>query len=171
MKWGILDLMAAEYSFDIVSRLDMAEMGNALNQARKEVQTRFDFKGGYPIIELREKCVFIQAGTELMLKGLLDVLEDKLAKRKVSLKFFKYGKIENTSKGAYKQELELKEGITKEEAKRLVDLIKKDRLNVKTQIQEDQLKITSKNKDELQKVIQLAKNNEGDSPFQFVNYR
>jgi cyclic-di-GMP-binding protein len=163
--------MATEYSFDIVSKVDMAELGNALNQARKEVQTRFDFKGSHPIIEQREKSIFLQGDSELLLKNLLGVLEDKLARRNVSLRFFDYGKIENTSKGGSKQELGLKEGICKEEAKRLVDLIKKNGLKIKTQIQEEQLKITSKNKDELQKVIQLVKSNEGTYPLQFVNYR
>jgi len=163
--------MATEYSFDIVSKIDMAEMGNALNQARKEVQTRFDFKGGNPIIDLREKIIYIQAGNEMMLKNLLGVLEGKLAKRSISLRFFEYGKIENTSKGACKQELTIKEGICKEEAKRIVDLIKKNDLKIKTQIQEEQLKVTSKDKDELQKVIQLAKSNEDAYPLQFVNYR
>jgi cyclic-di-GMP-binding protein len=163
--------MATEYSFDIVSKIDMAEMGNAINQARKEAQTRFDFKGGNPIIELREKIIFLQAGNELMLKNLLGVLESKLARRNVSLRFFEYGKIENTSKGACKQELALKEGICKEEAKRLIELIKKNDIKIKSQIQEEQLKITSRDKDELQKVIQLAKDNEGAFPLQFVNYR
>jgi cyclic-di-GMP-binding protein len=163
--------MATEYSFDIVSKPDMAELGNALNQTRKEVQTRFDFKNGNPIVELKEKCIFLQAANELMLKNLVGVLEGKLAKRSVSLRFFEYGKIESTSKGASKQELTLKEGITKEEAKRLVELIKKNDIKIKSQTQEEQLKITSKDKDELQKVIQLVKANEGSFPLQFVNYR
>jgi cyclic-di-GMP-binding protein len=163
--------MATDYSFDIVSKIDMAELGNALNQTRKEVQTRFDFKGGGPIVELREKSIFLQASNEFMLKNLLGVFETKLDKRNVSLRFFDYGKIENTSKGASKQELTLKQGICKEEAKRLIELIKKNDIKIKSQIQEEQLKITSRDKDELQKVIHLVKNNEGASPLQFVNYR
>ena len=163
--------MATEYSFDIVSKLNVPELENALNQTRKEVSTRFDFKGADPVIEKREKCIYLQAATKLQLQSMLNVFEGKLARRNVSRKFFDYGKEENTSKGACKQELAFKEGIDRDEARRLVDLIKKQGLKVKTQIQEDQLKVTSKDKDELQKVIKLAKENEGNAPFQFVNYR
>ena len=163
--------MATDYSFDIVSSIDMAELGNVLNQARKEVQTRFDFKGGNPIIELRGKTIFLQANHEIMLKSLLGIFESKLARRNVSTRFFSHGNIENTTKSAYKQELTLKEGIDKEEAKRLIELIKKNGIKIKSQIQEEQLKITSRDKDELQKVIQLVKSNEGAYPLQFVNYR
>jgi hypothetical protein len=162
--------MAAEYSFDIVSKLNLAEVENALNQARKEVQTRFDFKGGNPAIELQEKSILLSAGSKLTLQNLLDVVQAKLTKRNVSLKFFDVGEEKPTSKGALKQTLEFKEGITKEEAKRLVELIKKNGLKVKTQIQDERLRVTSKVKDDLQKVIQIAKDNEGAFPFQFVNY-
>jgi cyclic-di-GMP-binding protein len=163
--------MATEYSFDIVSKIDQAELENALNQTRKEIQTRFDFKGGNPIVEIREKSLFIQAGNKFMLQNLRAVVEGKLAKRGVSLKFFEYGPEEDASKGAYKQVLKFKEGIGKEEAKRLIELIKKNDIKVKTQIQDEQLRVTSKVKDELQKVIKLAKENESAHPFQFVNYR
>jgi len=162
--------MASEYSFDIVSKLNMAEVENALNQARKEVQTRFDFKGSNPGIEIQDKSILLTAGSSMALQNLLDVVLVKLTKRNVSLKFFEIGEEKSTSKGAVKQSLEFKEGITREEAKRLVDLIKKNGIKVKTQIQDERLRVTSKVKDDLQKVIQLAEKNEGAFPFQFVNY-
>lgn len=162
--------MASEFYFDVVSKLNMPEVENAINQARKEVQTRFDFKGGNPIVEIREKCIFLQADNRMLLRSLLGVVQGKLAKRDVSVRFFDEGKEEPGPNGAMKQELAFKEGISKEEAKRLIALIKEKEIKVKTQIQDEQLRVTSKTKDELQKVIQLAKDNEGAVPFQFVNF-
>lgn len=163
--------MASEYSFDIVSKLNRAELENAVNQTRKEVQTRFDFKGGNPVVEIRESGIYLEAGNKTLLRSLLQVLQGKLAKREVSLKFFEEGKELDGAKGAMKQELKFKEGISREEAKRLVELIKKNDVKVKTQIQDDKLRVTGKVKDDLQKVIKLAKDNEGATPFQFVNYQ
>lgn len=163
--------MATEYSFDIVSKINRAEMDNALNQARKEVTTRFDFKGGNPVIDVREKGIYLEAGNKMMLQNLREIVEARLSRRSVSLKFFEFGKEEDASKGAFKQFLTFREGIGKEEARRLIDLIKKSDIKVKTQIQEEQLRVTSRVKDELQKVIQLAKDNEREIPLQFVNYR
>ncbi|MFH1539254.1 MAG: YajQ family cyclic di-GMP-binding protein [bacterium] len=163
--------MANDYSFDIVSKLNMDEVKNAINQATKEVQARFDFKGKNPIIELREKSIFLKVDNSMQMQSMVGIVELKLSRREVSLKFFKYGEEEKAAKGAVKRELTFKEGIDKEEAKRLVELIKKNKLKVKTQIQEQQLKVSGRDKDELQKVIQLAKDNEEAFPFQFVNYR
>lgn len=163
--------MANDYSFDIVSKLNMDEVKNAINQTTKEVRTRYDFKGKNPIIELRENCIFLQVDNSMQMQSMLDIVQLKLSRREVSLKFFKCGEEEKAAKGAVKRELAFKEGIDKDEAKRLIELIKKNKLKVKTQIQEQQLKVSGRDKDELQKVIQLAKDNEEAFPFQFVNYR
>lgn len=165
--------MASTFSFDIVSQVDLQEADNAVNQALKEIQQRYDFKGSNSTIELDKKTsqVKVESDDEYRLKQVVDVLESKLIKRGISLKALSYGEIEQGTKGSARQGITLQSGIDKENAKKITKLIKDQGLKVQAQIQDDQVRVTGKSKDELQEVIQVLKG--ADLPFdmQFVNYR
>jgi uncharacterized protein YajQ (UPF0234 family) len=165
--------MADTYSFDIVSEVDMQEADNAVQQASKEIQQRYDLKGSNSSIELdkKEKTVAVESGNEFSLKQVIDVLESKLVKRGIVLKALKYGAIEQGSKGSARQKITLQTGIDKENAKKVTKLIKDSGLKVQAQIQDDQVRVTSKSKDDLQQVIQTLKDADLDFATQFVNYR
>lgn len=165
--------MAATFSFDIVSTVDMQETDNAVNQATKEIQGRYDFKGSNSSIELdkKEESIAVESDNEFQLKQVIDILESKLIKRNISLKVLSYGEIEAGSKGSARQKISLQSGIDKENAKTINKLIKDNGIKVQTQIQDEQIRVTGKSKDELQSVIQLLR--EADLPIavQFVNFR
>jgi len=165
--------MASTFSFDIVSQVDLQEADNAVNQALKEIQQRYDFKGTASTIELEKKTsqIRLESDDEYRLKQVMDVLESKLIKRGISLKALSYGDIEQGSRGSARQTITLQSGIDKENAKKITKLIKDQGLKVQAQIQDDQVRVTGKSKDDLQAVIQTLKG--ADLPFdmQFVNYR
>ncbi|MEO6048087.1 MAG: YajQ family cyclic di-GMP-binding protein [Candidatus Kapaibacterium sp.] len=165
--------MASTFSFDIVSEIDLQEADNAVNQALKEIQQRYDFKGTNSSIELdkAEKLVRVESDDEYRLKQVIDVLESKLIKRGIGLKALTYGTIEAGTKGSARQKITLQSGIDKENAKKLTKLIKEKGLKVQATIQDEQVRVTGKSKDDLQDVIQAIR--EADLPFdtQFVNYR
>jgi cyclic-di-GMP-binding protein len=165
--------MADTYSFDIVSEVDMQEADNAVQQASKEVQQRYDLKSTNSSIELdkKEKTIAIESGSEFNLKQVIDVLESKLVKRGILLKALKYGEIEQGSKGVARQKITLQTGIDKENAKKIAKLIKETGLRVQSQIQDDQVRVTGKDKDALQQVIQELKAADLDFAMQFTNYR
>ncbi|ABB14974.1 YajQ family cyclic di-GMP-binding protein [Carboxydothermus hydrogenoformans] len=165
--------MASDYSFDIVSEVNLPEVKNAVNQALKEISQRYDFKGSNVEIELneKEKEIRITADDEYRLKRAVDVLEAKLVKRQVSLKFLDYGKIEPALGGTVKQTIKLKSGIPREKAKEIIDTIKQTKLKVQTQILDDKLRVSGKKKDDLQAVIKLLKEKEFGLVLQFTNYR
>jgi cyclic-di-GMP-binding protein len=165
--------MAQENSFDVVSELNMQEVDNALNQARKELGQRYDFKGSKTSLELqqKEKKITVLSDDDFKLKSVVDVLQNKFIKRGISLKSLTYGAIEPAAGGTVKQEITLQVGIEKENAKTVVKLVKDLKLRVQAQIMDDQIRVSGKNKDDLQAVMAMLR--EKDLPFamQFVNYR
>ncbi len=164
--------MATEYSFDVVSKVDMAEVKNALDQTVRELATRFDFRGSISSLELEGESVKVLADDEYRLGLLLDMFRGKLAKRSVSLKSLEYGKIEPASRGSVRQTVVLKQGIPTDESKRIARELKASGLKVSSQIQGEQLRITGKDKDSLQAAQKLILSLE-DMPcdVQFINYR
>lgn len=163
--------MASESSFDIVSEIDMQEAANAINQAQKEIDQRFDLKGSGSEAVLEKDSIVLKAPDEMKLKNVLDVVVGKLVKRNVSLKFLEYGEIESALGGKVKQVVELKQGLSKEQAKKLIGLIKESKLKVNAQIQDDQVRVSGKNKDDLQAVIRLLKGADLEVELQFLNFR
>ena len=163
--------MAADSSFDVVSKIDRMEIDNAVNQAIREIDTRFDFKNSGSKLELEGEKISIEAGTEEKAKATLDVLKDKLVKRGVSLKHIDPGEPALSGK-IYKINCPLKEGITTENAKKVAKFLRDDGpKSIKTQIQGDELRVTSKSRDDLQDAITLIKEAKWDFAVQFTNYR
>ena len=164
--------MASESSFDIVSKIDRQEVDNAINQASKEISTRFDFRGvGASVNWSGDDAIAIAANTEERAKAVLDVLKDKLVKRGVSLKVLDAGDPKASGK-EYKLGVSLKEGITQENAKKIAKLIRDEGPSgIKAQVQGEELRVSSKKKDDLQSVITLLKGKDFDFALQFVNYR
>ncbi|MFQ5525842.1 MAG: YajQ family cyclic di-GMP-binding protein [Thermoanaerobaculia bacterium] len=165
--------MAKQNSFDIVSKVEMDEVRNAVNQALKEVFQRFDLKGSGSSIELDDKAATLQLGSadEWKLKAVVDILQSKLVKRGVSLKALTYGKIEDAAKGTVKQTVTLQQGIPTEKAKEIVKIIKNAKLKVQAAIQQDSVRVSGKSRDQLQEVIALLKEQDLGIDMQFDNYR
>ena len=164
--------MAAESSFDIVSKINRQEVDNALNQAAKEVGTRFDFRGvGASISWSGDKAVEIRANSEERAKAVLDLFKDKLVRRGVSLKVLDASDPKLSGK-EYRLLTNLKEGISQDDARKISKIIRDEGpKGVRAQIQGDELRVSSKKKDELQDVQSLLKSKELDVALQFVNYR
>jgi hypothetical protein len=159
-------------TFDIVSEVDLQEVRNAVDQANREAGTRFDFKGTDALIEFSEKELTLSCNTEDRLRALYTVLEEKLVKRSVSLKTLDPGKIEEASRGAARQKVALKAGISQEVGKKINKLIKDMGVkNLQSSIQGDQVRVTGKQRDDLQTVIQALKESDLDVPLQFTNFR
>ena len=158
-------------SFDIVSELDLHEIENAVQQAQKEVGTRFDFRGTDTEIERTDEGILLRANSEGRIEAALLVLKEKLAKRKVSQRTLDPQKVEPAAKGHYKQLIKLKKGISKEKAKDVVQFIKDKKLKVQSAIQGEQLRVTGKKKDDLQEVIQAVRAQDFDLDLQFTNFR
>ena len=163
--------MAADSSFDIVSKVDHQEADNALNQARKEVEQRYDFKGTGASIEWSGEAVLIKASSEERAKAVLDVFQSKLVKRGISLKSLEAGEPVASGK-EYRIVSTIKDGISSENAKKISKLIRDEGpKSVKAQIQGDELRVQSKSRDDLQEVQRLLKSADLDVDLQFVNYR
>ncbi len=160
-------------SFDIVSEIDLQELDNAVNQAAKEVETRFDFRGGKSSIELDRKVPHIKivADDDMKLRSIHQILELKLAKRSIDLSCLDYGKEEEASGSVIRQTVSIKSGIDKESSKKITKLIKDSKIKVQSQIQDEQVRVTGKKIDDLQEVIQLLKTNQVGIPLQFINMR
>ncbi len=165
--------MADTFSFDIVSEVNMQEVDNALNQARKEIVQRYDFKDSKSSIELnqKDKVLTVISDDEFKLKSVIDVLQNKMIKRSVPIKALDYGAVEPAASGTVRQIIKLRVGIDKENAKLLVKMIKDSKLKVQGQIMEDQVRVSGKNKDDLQSVMKLVQNAELKFATQFTNYR
>jgi uncharacterized protein YajQ (UPF0234 family) len=161
----------AEFSFDVVSKIDVQELDNALNQTRKEIEGRFDFKNSNTLVESDGKKITLTTSDELKLKNVADILQSKANKRGISLKAFEFGKVEPAAGNAVRQVVTLKNGISKDKSRPLVDAIKSAKLKVTTQYQDEQLRVSGKSKDDLQKAQQLLRELDIDVPLQFVNYR
>ena len=163
--------MAQEFSFDIVSKTEMQEVANAVQQAQKELAQRFDFKGSKSSIELAGEEITLNSDDEGKLRSVKDILESKLVKRQVSLKAIDYGKLEPAQMGTVRQKAKIVQGIESEKAKAIVRAIKDAKLKVQASIQSDQVRVTGRTKDDLQRAIQLVKANDFGIPLQFTNYR
>ena len=163
--------MAQEFSFDIVSKTDLQEVANAVQQAQKELAQRFDFKGSKSSIELSGEEIVLISDDEGKLRSVKDILESKLVKRKVALKALDYEKIEAASMGTVRQRAKIVQGIESEKAKAIVRTIKDAKLKVQASIQSDQVRVTGRTKDDLQRAIALVKENDYGIPLQFTNYR
>jgi uncharacterized protein YajQ (UPF0234 family) len=159
----------ADSSFDIVSSVDLQEVKNAIAQAMKEIQTRFDLKGTNSTIELSGEELVL--ADEFKLKAVREVLEGRLVKRNVPLKALTFGEVEKALGGTARQKITLQKGIPTEKAREIVKLIKGSKLKVQAAIQGDQLRVSGKNRDDLQGVIRLLKGTDLGIDMQFTNYR
>jgi cyclic-di-GMP-binding protein len=163
--------MPAESSFDVVSRIDAQELENALNQARREIENRFDFKNSKTSIENDEKSITVVSDDELKMRNVIDIIQSKAVRRGVDIKALQLGTIEPAAGATVRRVITLRTGIPKEQAKTLVEKIKTLKLKVNAQIQDDQVRVSGKNKDDLQKAIATLKAMDFELPLQFVNYR
>lgn len=163
--------MASESSFDIVSKMDMQELNNAVNQAEREIENRFDFKGSKSSLKLDKDALVIASDDEYKLNAVIDILQTKMVKRGLSLKNVEYGKIEPASMGTVRQRLTLKQGIDQENSKKINILIRDSKLKVKSQIQGDQIRVTGKSKDDLQQIMQLLRKADLSLDLQFTNFK
>jgi cyclic-di-GMP-binding protein len=158
-------------SFDIVSKVDMQEIDNAVNQVRKEIEQRYDFKGTHNEISLEKDNLVILAADDYKLQAVIDVLKGKLVRRNVSTKCLDFGAKEPASGGAVRQRIAIVQGVAQDKGKEIVKAIKQSKLKVQGQIMEDQVRVTGKKIDDLQDVIQLIKGNDFGIELQFVNMR
>ena len=168
-------MAVGESSFDVVSQFDRQELINAVDQALREVHTRYDLKDSGSTIEIEATSVKLHSASEMTLDSVRDVLLQKAVKRQLSPKIFDYGKVEEASKGTVRQTATLRQGLNQDLAREITKLVR-DRLpKLKTQIQGDAVRITGKSKDELQSAIKLLRSMEQERnwpvPLQFVNYR
>lgn len=163
--------MAQEFSFDVVSKTEEQEIVNAIQQAKKELSTRFDFKGSKSEITQSGEEIVLLSDDEQKLKSVRDILEDKMVKRKVSLKALDYQTVEAASLGTVRQRVKIIQGIESEKAKAIVKTIKDAKIKVQASIQGDQVRVAGKSKDDLQKVMSLLKEKDFGLPLQFTNYR
>ncbi len=159
-------------TFDVVSHVDLQEVRNAVDQAKREVATRFDFKNTGTTIDLGDKAIQMHTESEARLKALVQVLEEKLVRRQVSLKALSYGKVEEAAKGTVRQTATLQMGISSDKAREIGKFLKGLNLKgVQHQVQGDQLRVSGKKKDDLQSAIQAMREHDFDIPLQFVNFR
>ena len=158
-------------SFDVVCEADMLEIRNAVDQANREIGTRFDFKGSDSRVELQEYQITIHAEDEFKAGQVMDILHNKMARRKVDLEFLKPGEIKEVGGQRVVQPVTLQNGIDQDLARKLVKHIKTMKLKVQTAIQGDQLRVSGKKRDDLQQVIAVLKDMDLDRPLQYVNFR
>ena len=163
--------MAAESSFDVVSQYDEQELVNALDQTRREVNTRYDLKDTHTEVTHDKKGITILTASEFTLKSVRDVLESKMVRRNLSLKILKPGKVEQASGGKARQVLELQQGISQDLGREITKLIRDRFPKARSQFQGDAVRIFSRSRDELQAIIALLKQQDYPVPLQFINYR
>lgn len=164
-------MAAKENSFDIVSEVNMQEIDNALNQARREIQTRFDFKGSKSEIRYDGVVLTLISDNDFKMRNVIEILEGKMIKRGVDLKALKYGKPEPAAGDTVRQQVSIQQGIDTELAKKIIKDIKNSKIRVQASVQGDKVRVSGKNRDDLQAAIKLVKENEYDIPLQFTNYR
>jgi uncharacterized protein YajQ (UPF0234 family) len=163
--------MAAENSFDVVSKINMSEVTNAVSQAMKEISQRFDFKGSKSNITQEKDALVVISDDEYKLKSVIDILQTKLVKRGVPVKNLSYGKVEAALAGTVRQRVAMQQGIPTDKAKEIVKAIKDSKIKVQASIQAEQVRVSGKSRDDLQMVIQLLKGKEFGIELQFENYR
>jgi uncharacterized protein YajQ (UPF0234 family) len=158
-------------SFDIVSEVNQVEVNNAVDQANKEVSTRFDFKGSDARIEHKDKVLTLHADDDFKLQQVTDILTGKLTKRTVDVRSLKYGDVEKVSGNKVKQTITVRTGVEQELSKKIVKILKDSKLKVQGSIQGDAVRVSSAKRDELQNAIALVKKTITDFPLQFTNFR
>ena len=163
--------MASTYSFDVVSDFDRQELVNALDQARREIKSRYDLKDTKTEIDLKEDSISIETDSDMTLQAVHMLMQTKAAKRDLSMKIFDFGEIDAASGSRVRQEIKLKKGIDKEDAKKISKLIKDNLKKVQSSIQGDSVRISAKSKDDLQEAIALIKSEDWPMALQFNNYR
>jgi uncharacterized protein YajQ (UPF0234 family) len=160
-----------QFSFDVVSEVNPAEIRNAVDQAEREIATRFDFKNTGTSLSLDADTIELRSATENRIKAAVDVLKEKVVRREISLRALSEGPVLPAAKGTVRQSVHVNRGINEEKARELTKFIKKSGLKVQAQIQGDQLRVSAKKKDDLQAVIQAIKAEDFGIPLQFTNYR
>ena len=164
--------MPSDASFDVLSKVDPQELDNALNQARKEIAGRFDFKNSMASIENDATSITVLADDELKLKNVVDIIQSKAVRRGIDLKALDMSSAPEPASGStFRKKIPIRAGIPKDKSKPLIEAIKASKLKVQAQYQDEQIRVSAKSKDDLQKVIQLLKGLNFELPLQFVNYR
>jgi len=158
-------------SFDIVCETDMQEMSNAVNQVKKEIDTRYDFKGSNASIELEGDHITVIGDDVNKLNTITEILRARLVRRNLDPKCLDYGEPENASGGSKRQKVSIKQGVSQELAKEIVKFIKQEKLKVQASIQGDQVRVTGKKRDELQEAIALIRGMDVDRPLKYTNFR
>jgi uncharacterized protein YajQ (UPF0234 family) len=163
--------MAKESSFDVVSQVDMNEVRNAVNLAQKELRQRYDFKGSVSSVTLEGDALVLVSDNEGKLRSVIELLQEKLVRRKVPLKALQYGKIEAALGGTVRQRVAVNRGISEEKARAITRLLRQRFKKLKVSVQGDAVRVFSPSKDELQAVIQTLRDEDFGIPLQFINYR
>jgi cyclic-di-GMP-binding protein len=163
--------MAAENSFDVVCKIDMQEVTNGLDQARREIDNRYDLKGTKNEILLEKTDIKLSSADDMKLKAVVDIVQSKLHKRGVPLKALTYGKVETGAGGILRQTIGLQQGIPIEKAREIVRLVKDSKIKVQAAIQEDQIRVSGKSLDDLQRVMGLLREKDFGIALQFTNRR
>jgi uncharacterized protein YajQ (UPF0234 family) len=163
--------MAAENSFDVACKIDMQEVTNAIDQARRDIATRYDLKGAKNEIEIEKMDITISSSDDMKVKAVLDILQSKLHRRGIDLKALTINDPEQAGGGLVRQKITLQDGVPMEKAKEIVRLIKDSKIRVQASIQEKQVRVAGKNRDDLQAVIALLKGKDLGIALQFTNYR
>jgi hypothetical protein len=163
--------MASENSFDVVCKIDMQEVTNALDQARREIETRYDLKGSKNEVVLEKTDIKLTSADDMKLKAVTDILQSKLHKRGVPLKALTYGNVETGAGGVLRQKISLQQGIPIDKAKEIVRLIKDTKIKVQASIQEDQVRVSGKSLDDLQRIMALLRERDLGIALQFTNRR
>jgi len=161
----------AQFSFDIVSEVNRQEVRNALDQAQREIHTRFDFKGTDTSLSVDDDLIEVRSASENRLKAAVDVLKEKLVRREVSLKALSEGPVLPAARGSSRQALHVRHGIDDEKARALSKFIRGLSVKVQTQTQGQQVRVMAKKKDDLQQVIRAIREHDFGIPLQFTNYR
>jgi hypothetical protein len=163
--------VASESSFDVVSRVDQQELDNALNQTRKEIENRFDFKHSKTNIEFDGKKITLISDDELKMRNVVDILQSKAVRRSIDIKAFDFGAVEPAAGGTVRQVVTIRSGIPKDQSRELLAHVKSLKLKVTAQYQDEQIRISGKSKDDLQRVMASLRSMKFELPLQFVNYR
>ena len=160
-------------SFDIVNQIDLQEVDNAVNNVKKEIETRYDFRGVTTELSLnrKEKSLHLVTGDDMKIKAVREMLIGHFTRRKIDSKCLEFGEPEGTSKGHLKQDIRIQEGIDKDTCRKVVKMIKDSKLKVQAAIQDEQVRVTGKKLDDLQTVIQMMKDADLPVPVQFVNMK
>jgi cyclic-di-GMP-binding protein len=163
--------MAGENSFDIVCKIEPQEVTNAVDQARREIDTRYDLKGTKSAVNVEKSTLTVTAPDDMKLKAVVDILQSKLHRRGIPLKALTYGNVETAAGGTLRQAIELQQGIPIEKAREIVRIVKDTKLRLQASIQEDKVRVSGKNRDDLQQIIGLLRDKDLGIALQFDNYR